>query len=56
MSIEQYGELVKAKEMYKKGDSRAINAAIAIVAAYLARTDLSSSERSAAEQLKADMS
>ena len=59
LSIEQYGELVKAKEMYRKGqsenDPKIVSLALAVVAAYLSRADLSNCERVAAEKLKNDM-
>jgi cytochrome c553 len=52
MFNEQYGEGPKARELYKQAqqDSRLVNAAIAAIAAYLARTDLTGSERSEAQQ------
>jgi hypothetical protein len=54
MFNEKYGEGQKAREMYNKAksDSGAVNAAIAAIAGYLARTDLTSAERESAEKAK----
>jgi hypothetical protein len=57
MFNEQYGEGVKARELYKKAqsDNSAVTAAIAAIAGYLARTDLTSAERESAEKAKSSL-